>query len=869
MIPLATSILLSAAIFAAPAQPTPAGPVSPWPRVIPARVLTPDEAAADDLLVFTLGEVQTPIANARFDPTTDTLTFNDARRIEHYYRDSLGIRAFTPIDKSRFPVPVSGWCTWYNYYTDLTAADVLENARWIAAHLKDYGLSLVQLDDAWQGAGHGLGDNRDWTTINARFNTPQHPGLAALVKDITDLGLTPGLWIVPQGQSNPAIAAANDVFLKRPDGTPISEGWVGTYVLDPTAPGTPAYLKALLAPLRQAGYTFFKTDGFPPTIDLYEKNLESMRALPTPGGKAPTDPAARRKLAEDLFASLLPPIREAIGPESYWLGCWGIALPSIGHVNGGRTAGDVKISYDGWLVSMIAKQEWAFLHNIAWYNDPDTVLVRQPLSDGLARSWATAQGLCGQALLASDRMMDLPHSRVELLKRIFPATDVRPLDLFKPGAARKHIWNLKVNHPSVSGSAPLRTADIVGVFNFEPATSQSRLVSWKALGLDPAQPHHVFDFWGGTYLGAWEHGLFVEVPPADARLLAIVPMEPRPVLMSTSRHVTQGWVDLLSLRTTGSGTSWTVEGESRLVGGEEYELAFGLPRSPESGPMLEITGFEATGAMKAVSTTFRVHQGWAAAGLWNDTTQTVTWKATFGPARNIYTRPVFAEGVVTLEPNGLSEATARFGVQWQPTAGHQIALDGQILGVAQGSWAQLRGLEPGRTFHVEQRPIWWDGRRSENAVGGSLTIPVPEKLFLSDIAPISARQGWGTLRMDRSIDGNGLRVGGRAFAKGLGTHAASEIVYPVIGKLTRFRGVVGVDDEVPVEKAGGRAFVFEVVGDGVVLWSSPALRRGDAGVEVDVALGKSRRLELRVRAEPASAGIDWGHVDWGEARLER
>ncbi len=73
------------------------------------------------------------------------------------------------------------------------------------------------------------------------------------------------------------------------------------------------------------------------------------------------------------------------------------------------------------------------------------MLLRQPLTIDQARVWATLQGLTGQALMASDRLMDLSDERVDIMRRVFPAVDIRPLDLF-PAGRTKRIWDLKVNH---------------------------------------------------------------------------------------------------------------------------------------------------------------------------------------------------------------------------------------------------------------------------------------------------------------------------------------------------------------------------------------------------------------------------------------
>jgi hypothetical protein len=50
-----------------------AGPVSPWPAIIPARINDP----SGDLFIMTLGEVKTPVAQGAYDPVKDRMTLND------------------------------------------------------------------------------------------------------------------------------------------------------------------------------------------------------------------------------------------------------------------------------------------------------------------------------------------------------------------------------------------------------------------------------------------------------------------------------------------------------------------------------------------------------------------------------------------------------------------------------------------------------------------------------------------------------------------------------------------------------------------------------------------------------------------------
>ena len=424
---------------------TPAAQTSPdtgraWPYPIPCRI---QDGANPDLLVMTLGPVETTLAQGIFDPLKDEVTLKDGIVRSNYYRDVLGVKFYQPLDKSRFPVPPSGWCSWYYYYNRINETEVKRNAAWLAANLKDYGAKYVQIDDGWQGGG-GREGWRDWTTVNAEHFPG---GMAKLAADIKSFGLVPGLWLAPHGQSNPLVVSNHpNVFLLKPDGTTASDTWEGRFLLDPTTPETQNYLNDLFTKFVGWGYDYFKIDGQPIVVDEYGRRKEFM--------KNPSDDAA------GLYRKTLDTIRAAIGPDRYLLGCWGIPLEGAGIMNGSRTGGDVVLGWGGFQVALRPTMEYYYLHNIVWYCDPDVMLVRPPLTLDQARVWATLQGLTGQALMSSDRLMDLSEERVELLRRVYPATDIRPLDLF-PSERNKRIWDLKINHLG-------RNYDVVGVFNFDP-----------------------------------------------------------------------------------------------------------------------------------------------------------------------------------------------------------------------------------------------------------------------------------------------------------------------------------------------------------------------------------------------------------------
>lgn len=833
--------LLAAAAVSGPADAQDlAGPVTPWPRVIPARRRP---AGRDDLLVTTLGEVRTPLADSTFDPVADRLTTRDGRTIEHYYRDTLKVPFYAPVDKSRFRVPPSGWCSWYFYYQEITSDEILENARWIARRLKPFGARTVQVDDGWQGTGHGKNENRDWSTTDARF---RDRGMGGLAREIRALGLEAGLWLAPHGQSSAGVTRARDVFLWKPDGSTASDSWEGTYLLDPTAPGARDYLRDLFRTLRGWGYTYFKIDGQTVVLREYEKTIPFMRNAP-PGD--PKDVAAR------VYRDTLPAIREGIGPESYLLSCWGIPLPAMGLVNGSRTGGDVHQGWEGFLYASAIAQEWNFLHNVAWYSDPDVLEVRPPLSDGTARAWATVFALTGQALMSSDRMTDLPESRVEILRRVYPAVDIRPLDLYRPDNVHKPVIDLKVAHLG-------RAYDVVGVFNYDGAAALNRLLSWAELGLEPGA-YHVYDFWSGTYLGAWEHGVFVDVPSGDVRVLTVVRAGPRPVLVSTSRHITQGWVDLLERNDGGTVERPVLSGRSRLVAGDPYRLTVAVPRAK---PTFRLAAARARGAARPVRVRWESHQGYATATIESEVAQDVAWELSFAPAEP-YRYPVESPGQVQAWPHGVAGAHVRWPAQYHVKAGYVVELDGQPVGYAFAPNATLRDLEPGRSYRVGVRSVWSDGSASPKPAETTHVAAMPGLVSVADLPPLAARHdwrnAWRAVARDRSIGGRPLRVAGRSFAKGLGTHAASEVRYDLAGAFARFTALVGLDDEATPEKPNEA--VFEVWGDGRALWTSGPVRHGEAAVPVEVDVTGIRELVLKVT--PGSDGAANDHADWLDPRL--
>ena len=778
-----------------------------WPHPIPARIR---DGSNKDLMVMTLGDVTTPLADGVFDPVKDELRLNDGAVVKNYFRDTLKIKYFHPIDKTQFPLPPSGWCSWYFFYQEIDENEIKLNAKWIADNLKDYGVEYVQIDDGWQGAGHGLGENRDWFSINRRFAS----GMDQLAAYIKRLGLKPGIWLAPHGQSNEALVKNHSgVFLLQPDGASAANTWEGTFLVDPSTPQAQQYLKELFTRLAGWGYEYFKIDGQPIVVREY-RNKKSLMAT------------AKTNDTDDLYRGTLKSIREAIGPRRYLLGCWGVPLEGIGYMNGSRIGADVLPNWDGFKYAMRATMQYYFLHNVAWYTDPDVFIVRAPLPLEQARAWATLQGLTGQAALMSDRMVDLSPERVELVKRVYPAVDIRPLDLFS-SERNKRIWDLKIDHLG-------RQYDVVGLFNFDETKSIASYVSWKDLGLPEERAVHVFDFWHGEYLGAWEKGISLELLPASTRVLSLVPATDQIQLVSTSRHITQGWVDLISQRFD-SG-SRTYSGRSRVIRDDPYRLWFAFPRDRQFAIKRATAG--------GLPVRIRNHQGWAEVEITSPRTTEVSWQVVFEPASG-YQFPVREPSNLSAENVGVDGANLRWAIPAQPTFAYELSLNGKVLGSTPGQVFALRGLDPNVTYTAEVRSVWRDGSKSEKAakLQFSLKQIQPSDVFLSELDPVRLTPGWRQPELSR---------------RDVVMPTNSEIEFELNGTYDTFTASVGHGGKGKVE--------FAVIGDGKELWTSKPQMNTDGHGSVKVDVKNVRRLTLRVRRVDEGGRV---FADWREARLTR
>jgi hypothetical protein len=464
------------------------------------------------------------------------------------------------------PAP-AGYCTWYSRPNGGAANEntLAELARFVHEKLQPFGFEVVQIDDKWQVA------NRDYTTHKP--NGPYAGGMKPTADAITRLGLTPGLWFIPFGwdPKRPAFEGHQDYFVHHADGSLYEVKWAGT-CLDMTHPAARQFLADTVARMtREWGFRYLKIDGLWTGLAvqiLYPKPEYRDDKI---GDAVFHEPGMTNVQA---FREGLRTVRNAAGPDVFIDGC-NVAQnmrtlgASFGLVDAMRVGRDTGADWSKILPSAEMGTRLYFFQNRVWHNDPDCLMLREPLTLEQARAWGSWIALSGQLNIVSEWLPALPEDRLDVIRRSMPNAGVcgRPVDLFE--REMPQVW--RTSSPSAEKDHP---RDVIGLFNWDAKNPTKVSVPFKRLGL--GQGGYVgFDFWRNAFVGPVTEKIEAELPPGSCRVIALRPVQAYPQVLGTSRHITQGILDLREEKW--DAATRTLSGTSKVVGGDPYELRIATP----------------------------------------------------------------------------------------------------------------------------------------------------------------------------------------------------------------------------------------------------------------------------------------------------
>lgn len=309
------------------------------------------------------------------------------------------------------------WCSWYYCYQNFDRVQLEEYLTGLETEEKKLEIRYVQLD---VGYCPSIGD---WLEENERFPL----GLKEAFQRIEQAGYLPGIWVGPfmVGNRSHLYAKHPDWILYDLEGKPVRP-WITDnepkpwgyqdeeyYVLDTSHPDAMEYMRTVFSTLHSWGARMFKTD-----FMLWGLQDSSRVKRHTPG-----------KTSVEYFREYLQMIRDAIGEDSYWLGCIAPFIPFVGYADGMRIGGDVGSAWDGEfgpqnMMRCLVGNNYTNHHY--YQTDPDAVMLRDfqiRLNECEIYSLALLAAMSGSCIYTSDPLHRIAKERRELFDFIKP--DIR------------------------------------------------------------------------------------------------------------------------------------------------------------------------------------------------------------------------------------------------------------------------------------------------------------------------------------------------------------------------------------------------------------------------------------------------------------
>jgi hypothetical protein len=784
--------------------------------------------------------------------------FDDARFGLEDYADAIGkIYAVKMLPQS------AGLCTWYmdRHAAACDEVNLKELNAVCAKELKPFGFDFMLIDDNWQDGVKENGPKKNFTTHAA--DGPYPSGMKAAAENMESFGLTPGIWFMPfaGNYKDPFFKDRQHLFVKNTNGQPYETSWGGT-CLDLTLPETQEFVRSIVHRIAHDwGYKLFKMDGFwtgSATPQMYVNDAYKQDGI---GDAVFSNPD---KTNIETLRDGAKLVREAAGPDVFLLGCTVVQNMrsfggSFGLLDAMRVGPDTN---DGSIGSLHASRVW-FLNGRVWWNDPDFVSVRasQPLDRARLNAGWTA--ISGQLYYLSDWVPIYPADRLDIVKRTIPAHGLpaRPVDVFEQQIAR--IWIVTDTRQAVR-------RDVVAYYNWDKDRAEISATP-ERIGLPPAKEYVGFDFWANKFIPPFSGNLTATLPGASSRIMAIRPVSEFPQLLSTSRHVTQGIIDVTDEKWDAAKSQ--LSATSKMVGNDPYELRIVVPSSDKSW---RATGIKVSDEDVAAGVKASIKQDGPRirAALSSPVSREVKWQVAFerGEAIDILPPPV-ANLKANVEFNLITLSWNENGA-----AAYRVTRsDGQVSTEPVAMFVDTKfPRENPLTYTVEA--LGGDGKA---AAPVSIKATPLTKLTAPPVPPLPTislnatntkfvQNTAGTARFGLSYTGKPLSIDGKTYENGYGTHANAIAVATIPKGATRFVATVGIDDA--ARQDARASVIFEVYGDvnemgekPVLLAQSPVLTTKElSSWNFNVELN-TRFKEVRLVVKDAGDSVHSDHADWVNA----
>jgi hypothetical protein len=499
----------------------------------------------------------------------------------------LGLEEYAEAIKAHYSIEprtdaILGYCTWYaeRHGGSCDENAIKELARSLVDNFGAFGFQYLQIDSQWQSGSTQVGERKNFTEANPGVYPS---GMKATADYVESLGLKAGLWLTPfSGSSDdPYFADKQDLFVKsavddsthtgmtvpQVKGAPYETFWGGT-PLDMSNPQAREYVRSVVERITNDwNFKYLKTDALwtgAAVKILYENN----EYVPDDMGAQLFFDPSRTNI--ENFRTGLDVLRDSSN-GAFILGSVAsqnmrALASSYGKIDAMRIGPDNGADWERMRVGFKCATNRYFYNGRVWRNDPDPVYARTSIPLERAQLSASWTALTGQLFALGDWVPDYDAERIDLIRRCIPnhlRNTVRPVDLFDVDMAR--VWLLS-DSPRY----------VVGLFNWEDSAETSFELTPEKIGLPDCgeggkkvEEYVAFDFWNDRFIEPFTE-LKTTVPKESCKILAVRAVEERPILLSTSRHITQGMLEVRSERWNAADE--TLEIVTEIPHGLSYEL---------------------------------------------------------------------------------------------------------------------------------------------------------------------------------------------------------------------------------------------------------------------------------------------------------
>ncbi len=282
--------------------------------------------------------------------------------------------------------------------------------------------------------------------------------------------------------------------------------------------------------------------------------------------------------AASVYRTIFEIPKKVLGPDSYIdeRNIWGQPYGrgcfmdlTAGVVDNQRVWGDNDIVTP----EMVSRcgHRW-YKNRVIYCYDMDAKNLFKPKNRDGVRQLLTMVYVAAPRLVLANSFSKMTPEMIHDLSRIYPIhstpKSARPLDAFTRNDGIPRVYDFEIDNTWHQLTFYNPDSESENLIEVELGTSST----FGGMGLNPSKSYYVYDFWNDAFVGkfAGNGKLQQTLRKGEARMMSVHEVEKNPQVISTNRHVMQGYTDVSNVKWDAAGKVLT--GTSKAVGGETYKL---------------------------------------------------------------------------------------------------------------------------------------------------------------------------------------------------------------------------------------------------------------------------------------------------------